>query len=201
MSHVLRKPVCGDLRPGKTQTDLFSYTGWLGWAMVLGSFQCRGVLLLLHIVGQGPAVLAAGAGWVGYIVFIFFIYFTFLMSCLLGDGWTWLKYCSFGCETPTVVVSYCRGRPRLVLVNRLEGLSLPRNSTTINWPARHDLVVDWAVKPQHKQTNYSATKTCKTRGILDIATGITLSRPQIFCSHMALTGFLMMWFIWAVGVF
>ena len=32
---------------------------------------------------------------------------------------------------PTVVVSYCRGRPRLVLVNRLEGLSLPRNSATI----------------------------------------------------------------------
>ena len=37
--------------------------------MVLGSFQCRGVLLLLHIVGQGPAVLAAGAGQVGYIFF------------------------------------------------------------------------------------------------------------------------------------
>ena len=36
--------------------------GWLGRAMVLGSFQCRGVLLLWHIVGQGPAVLAAGAG-------------------------------------------------------------------------------------------------------------------------------------------
>ena len=59
--------------------DLFDATGWLGWAMVLGSFQCRGVLLLLHIVGQGPAVLAAGAGWVGYI-FIFFIYLPFLMS-------------------------------------------------------------------------------------------------------------------------
>ena len=39
--------------------------GWLGRAMVLGSFQCRGVLLLWHIVGQGPAVLAAGAGLVG----------------------------------------------------------------------------------------------------------------------------------------
>ena len=50
-----------------------------------------------------------------------------------------------------MVVSYCQGRPRLVLVNCLEGLSLPRNSTTINWPARHDLVVDWAVKSQHKQ--------------------------------------------------
>ena len=44
---------------------------WLGWAMVLGSFQCRGVLLLLRIVGQGLAVLAAGAGRVGYIFYIF----------------------------------------------------------------------------------------------------------------------------------
>ena len=41
-------------------------------AMVLGSVQCRGVLLLLHIVGQGPAVLAAGAGRVGYFFFFFF---------------------------------------------------------------------------------------------------------------------------------
>ena len=45
-----------------------------GWAMVLGSFQCRGVLLLLHIVGQGPAVLAAVRdGWA-----IFFIFFSSL---------------------------------------------------------------------------------------------------------------------------
>ena len=49
-------------------------TGWLGWAVVLGSFQCRGVLLLLHIVGQEPAVLAAGAGREGYI----FIFFSFI---------------------------------------------------------------------------------------------------------------------------
>ena len=42
--------------------DFMVVTGWLGWAMVLGRFQCRGVLLLLHIVGQGPAVLASGAG-------------------------------------------------------------------------------------------------------------------------------------------
>ena len=34
------------------------------------------------------------------------------------------------------------------MVNRLEDLSLPRNTTNINWPARHDLVVDWAVKSQ-----------------------------------------------------
>ena len=38
--------------------------------MVLGSYQCLGVILFLHIVGQGPAVLAADVGWVGYIFYI-----------------------------------------------------------------------------------------------------------------------------------
>ena len=59
---------------------------WLSWAMVLGSFQFRGVLQLLHIAGQGPAVIAAGVGRVGYILFTFSIYLPFLMACLLGDG-------------------------------------------------------------------------------------------------------------------
>ena len=66
-----------------------------------------------------------------------------------------------------VVVSYCRGRPRLVLVNCLEGLSLPRNSATINWPAQHDLVVDWAVKLQHKTNNFLShfsVRPTKTHG-------------------------------------
>ena len=61
------------------QATVNKITGWLGWAMVLGSFQCQGVLLLLHIVGQGPALLAAGAGQVGYVFFIFFIYLPFLI--------------------------------------------------------------------------------------------------------------------------
>ena len=38
--------------------------------MVLGSYQCLGVILFLHIVGQGPAVLAADVGRVGYIFYI-----------------------------------------------------------------------------------------------------------------------------------
>ena len=68
-------------------------SGWLGQAMVLGSFQCRGVLLLRHMVRHGPAVLAAGAGWVGYVFYLFFIksrlsYLPFPMPHLLGDGWT-----------------------------------------------------------------------------------------------------------------
>ena len=59
-------------------------------AMVLGSFQCRGVLLLWHMVRQGPAVLAAGAGRVGFFAFFSsrLSYLPFLMPHLLGDGWT-----------------------------------------------------------------------------------------------------------------
>ena len=51
--------------------DINEKSGWLGRAMVLGSFQCRGVLLLWHMVGQGPAVLAAGAGRVGCFFYFF----------------------------------------------------------------------------------------------------------------------------------
>ena len=69
-----------------------SIRGWLGRAMVLGSFQWRGVLLLWHTVGQGPAVLAAGVGWVGCFFCLFFksrlSYLPCLMHHLLGDGWT-----------------------------------------------------------------------------------------------------------------
>ena len=64
----------------------FQEPGWLGWAMVLGSFQCRSVLLLLHIVGQGPAVLAAGAGRVGYILYIYFFFHLSSISNVLSFG-------------------------------------------------------------------------------------------------------------------
>ena len=75
----------------------FLICGCLGRAMVLGSFQCRGVLLLWHIVGQRPAVLAGGAERVGcFCVCVFFFFFSsrlsylpFLMPHLLGDGWTY----------------------------------------------------------------------------------------------------------------
>ena len=56
-------------------------SGWLGWAMMLGSFQCRGVLLFLHIVGQGPAVPAAGAGRDGWAIYIY-IYLSSISNVL-----------------------------------------------------------------------------------------------------------------------
>ena len=92
-------------------------SGWLGRAMLLGSFQCRGVLLLWHMVGQGPAVLAAG---------LFFIS-SFSNVSSLWRRLDILKYCGLSPYNPMVVVIYYWRRARLVLVNCLVGLSLPRN--------------------------------------------------------------------------
>ena len=55
----------------------------MGRAMVLGSFQCRGVLLLWYMVGQGPVVLAAGAGRVGYVLYIYIFFFFFFFFNLV----------------------------------------------------------------------------------------------------------------------
>ena len=77
--------------------------------MVLGSFQCRGVLLLSRMVGQRPAVLAAGAGLVGYVLFCFISSILSFFSNVSSVG-RWLdilKYCGLGRSNPAVVVSYC----------------------------------------------------------------------------------------------
>ena len=78
--------------------------------MLLGSFQCCGVLLLLHMVGQGPAVLAAGAGRVGcfYIYFISSIPSSFSNASSVGRLLDILKYCGLGRYHPAVDVSYYR---------------------------------------------------------------------------------------------
>ena len=102
-------------------------------------------LLHIHVVGQGPTVYI-------YIYIYFFFFFFFFHLSSISNVLSFERRLNTS-EISAVVVSYCRGRPRLVLFNRLEGLNLPRKSTTINWPALHDLVVDWAVRPQHKQTN------------------------------------------------
>ena len=76
---------------------------------MLGSFQCQGVLLPWHMVGQGPAVLAAGVGRVGY--FLFFI-LSILYASSLGRQLDILKYCGLDHYNPAVVVSYYRRRAR-----------------------------------------------------------------------------------------
>ena len=57
---------------------LDQFWGDCGWAMVLGNFQCQGVLHNLIIVEQGPTVLAVGAS--GVCLDIFSLHFSFLPS-------------------------------------------------------------------------------------------------------------------------
>ena len=47
------------------------------------------------LVGQGPAVLAAGAGWVGYVFFVFVFFYSILSSFSNASsvGRRLLKYC------------------------------------------------------------------------------------------------------------
>ena len=56
------------------------------WSVVRGvSFQCRGVLLILTAVGQGPTALAVGAGGVCLDICILICQF-FSFSLSLRDG-------------------------------------------------------------------------------------------------------------------
>ena len=82
----------------------------MGWALMLGSFQCQGVLLraVLHMVGQGLAVLQqVRHGWV-----VFFIYFFIspILSSLsnassVGRRLDILKYCGLGRYNPAIVTT------------------------------------------------------------------------------------------------
>ena len=51
--------------------------------MVLGSFQCRGILLIWVIIGQGPTVFAVGAGRGCMVNFSLVDHFSFCLD--LGD--------------------------------------------------------------------------------------------------------------------
>ena len=80
--------------------------GWLGRAMVLGSSQGWGILLLWHMVGQGPVVLVAGAGWVGCFLCVFFIasiLSSFSNASSVGRRLDILKYCGLSHYNPGVV--------------------------------------------------------------------------------------------------
>ena len=68
--------------------------------MVLGKRQCRGVLLIWIIVGQGPTALAVGAGWGGLDIFTFIYPFSPLSPSLWETARYRLKYCLKGSLNP-----------------------------------------------------------------------------------------------------
>ena len=68
------------------------------WCWV--NFQCRGVLLIWIIVGQGPTVLAVGAGGGCFDIFSLAYHFSFLSPSLWETARYRLKYCLKGPLSP-----------------------------------------------------------------------------------------------------
>ena len=84
----------------------------LGRAMVLGSFQCQGVLLLWRMVGQGACYACSRCGTGGlFFIYVFFnssILSSFSNASSVGRRLNILKYCGLGRYNPAVVLSYYR---------------------------------------------------------------------------------------------
>ena len=64
------------------------------------NFQCRGVLLIWSIVGQGPIALAVGAGGGCLDIFSLIYHFSFLSPSLWETARYRLKYCLKGPLSP-----------------------------------------------------------------------------------------------------
>ena len=64
------------------------------------NFQCRGVLLVWMIVGQGPIALAVGAGRGCFDIFSLIYLFSFLSPSLWETARYRLKYCLKGPLNP-----------------------------------------------------------------------------------------------------
>ena len=117
------------------------------------NFQCWGVLLIWIIVGQGPIVLAVGAGGGCLDIFSLIYRFSFLSPSLWETARYRLEYCLKGPLSPKqptnqptafsrrAVVSYWRKYVHEVLVNRLGGLSLTRKSV-VRLTDRPDMTLD-----------------------------------------------------------
>ena len=80
----------------------FSYLFWGGRVVRLCwvNFQCRGVLLIWIIVGQGPTALAVGAGGGCLDIFSLVYHFSFLSPSLWETARYRLKYCLKGPLSP-----------------------------------------------------------------------------------------------------
>ena len=102
------------------------------------------------------------------------------MSHLLEDGSTWLQYCGLDCQALMEVVSYYQGHARSVLVNRLVGLSLRRNSASeINWLVQYDIDVDGAIKlKKHEKERNNLQASGYVRKINKWSKLICRLRPQ-----------------------
>ena len=75
-------PIRSSIRLSDQLDGYTNNPGVVGWV----NFQCRGVLLIWITVGQGPIVLAVGAGGVVWTLFFSHLPPFFSFSLSLGDG-------------------------------------------------------------------------------------------------------------------
>ena len=90
------------------------------WCWV--NFQCRGVLLIWIIVGQGPTVLAVSAGGGGLDIFSLVYHFSVLSPSLWETARYRLKYCLKGPLSPiqpTNQLLACFGKCIQYMLHRL----------------------------------------------------------------------------------
>ena len=80
------------------------------WCWV--NFQCQGVLLIWIIVGQGPIVLAVGAGGGGLDIFSLTYHISLLSPSLWETARYRLKYCLKGPLNQKQLTNQLIGWPR-----------------------------------------------------------------------------------------
>ena len=76
----------GKCHLGLTKGNIVLNLGVVGWWDGWVNFQCRGILLILIIVGQRPTALAVDAGGDCLDIFTLICCFSFSFSLSLGDG-------------------------------------------------------------------------------------------------------------------
>ena len=115
LMQYLRLTVCGELSCHSWSEGVGRVVRW-SWV----NFQCRAVLLIWIIVGQGPIALAVGAGGGCLDIFSLVYHFSFLSPSLCEAARYRLKYCLKGplspktTNQPTILVRTVLGRVVLV---------------------------------------------------------------------------------------
>ena len=113
------------------------------------NFQCRGVLLIWIIVGQGPIALAVGAGGGSLDIFSLIYHFSFLSPSLWETAQYRLKYCLKGPLSPKQPTNHYYLPHNLIkdkLVDLIERIFQREGSLYIACNDRHAFFTSDAVK-------------------------------------------------------
>ena len=96
------------------------------------NFQCRGVLLILIILGQGPIALAVGAGGGCLDIFSLIYDFSFLSPSLWETARYRLKYCLKGPLSPNQPTNQpCIDGHAVLNNHRMHMLTVPFPKTSL----------------------------------------------------------------------